>query len=139
MSFREKSAWITLIAILLVSAFYITHVPNVLEPEPRLWELHVVGITFAAFIVIDVIAHIILYVRFWKDARTPKDERERLIDLKATRLAWYVFVVGTLLAIVTTPHHGASGFGVMIFVLFAFALAEIVNYTARIIFYRRGV
>jgi hypothetical protein len=139
MSFREKSAWITLISILLVLALYITHVPNALEPEPGLWELQVVGITFATFIVIDVIAHVVLYLRFWKDGRTPKDERERLIDLKATRLAWYVFVVGTLITIIATPHHGASGFGVMIFVLFAFAIAEIVNYAARIIYYRRGV
>jgi uncharacterized membrane protein len=139
MSFREKSAWVTVISILLVLALYVTHVRNPLEPDPGLWELHVAAITFAAFIVIDVIAHIVLYWRFWKDARTPKDERERLIDLKATRLAWYVFVVGTLIAIVTTPHHGASGFGVMIFVLFAFAIAEVVNYAARIVYYRRGV
>jgi hypothetical protein len=44
----------------------------------------------------------------------------------------------TFIAILT-PHHGASGFAVTLFVLFAFVIAEIVNYAARIIYYRRGV
>ena len=37
-----------------------------------------------------------------------------------------------------TPHHGASGFAVGVFVLLAFVIAEIVNYAASIIYYRRG-
>jgi Ca2+/Na+ antiporter len=97
----------------------------------------VIGVAIAAFVVIEVIAHIVLYLRFPKEARTPKDEREHLIDLRATRLAAYVYVAGTFLAILT-PHHGASGFAVGVFVLFAFAVAEFVKYAARIIYYRRG-
>jgi hypothetical protein len=138
MSFREKSAWITLISILLVFVLYILHVPNIFDPDPGVWELHVVLLTITTFIVIEVIAHVVLYLRFPKDARTPKDERERLIDLKATRLAAYVFVLGTFIAIMT-PHFGVSGFAVMLYVIFAFVIAEVVNYAARIIYYRRGV
>ena len=138
MSFREKSAWITLISILLVFVLYVLHVPNIFESDPGPWELHVVGLTIAAFIVIEVVGHVVLYLWFPKDARTPKDERERLIDLKAIRLAAYIFVLGSFIAILT-PHYGATGFAVTLFVLFAFVIAEIVNYTARIIYYRRGV
>jgi hypothetical protein len=138
MSFREKSAWITLISILLVFVLYVLHVPNMFEPDPGIWELHVVGMTIVTFIVIEVVAHIVLYLKFPKDARTPKDERERLIDLKATRLAAYVFVLGTFVAIMT-PHFGVTGFAVTLYVIFAFVIAEIVNYSARIIYYRRGV
>ncbi len=87
MSFREKSAWITLISILLVSFLYFTHVPQPFDPDPGEWELMVIGLAIAAFVVIEIIAHIVLYVRFPKEARTPKDEREYLIDLRATRLA----------------------------------------------------
>jgi hypothetical protein len=137
MSFREKSAWITLVSIIIVFGVYFTHVPNLFDPDPGIWELHVIAICIASFVVIEVVAHIVLYLRFPKDARTPKDERERLIDLRATRLAAYVYVVGTFLAILT-PHHGASGFAVGVFVLLAFVIAEIVNYTARIVYYRRG-
>ena len=137
MSFREKSAWVTLIAIVLVFLFYFTHVPRLFDPDPGEWQLFVIGVAIAAFIVIEVLAQIVLYLRFPKDARTPKDERERLIDLRATRLAAYVYVIGTFLAILT-PHHGASGFAVGVFVLFAFVIAEIVNYATRIVLYRRG-
>jgi hypothetical protein len=137
MSFREKSAWITLISILLVFAFYITHVPNVFDANPGFWELHVVGIAVVAFIVIEIVSHIVLYLRNSKDARTPKDERERLIELKATRLGAYVYVLGSFLAIIAGSH--ASGLATGVWVLFAFVIAEVVNYTARIIYYRRGV
>jgi hypothetical protein len=138
MSFREKSAWVTLTAILLVTVLYFLHVPRLFDPNPSPWTLHIVVLSFATFIVIEVVAHIVLYVRYPKDARTPKDERERLIDLKATRLAAYVYVVGSFLALLT-PHHGADGFAVGVFVLMAFVIAEVVNYTARIVYYRRGV
>jgi len=137
MSFREKSAWITLTSILIVFLLYFTHVPRLFDPDPGEWQLFVIGVCIGAFVVIEVIAHIVLYVRFPKDARTPKDERERLIDLRATRLGAYVYVAGTFLAILT-PHHGASGFAVGVFVLLAFVVAEVVNYGARIIYYRRG-
>jgi hypothetical protein len=137
MSFREKSAWITLVSILLVSAGYVLHVPRIFEPDPGFWELHVVALMTMAFIVIEIIAHIVLYLRYPKDARTPKDERERLIDLKATRLGAYVYVLGSFVAIVAGSH--ASGLATGVWVLFAFVIAEIVNYAARIIYYRRGV
>jgi hypothetical protein len=137
MSFREKSAWVTLIAILIVFVMYVLHVPRLFQPAPSEWELLMVAFSFATFILIEVVAYVVLYIRFPKDARTPKDERERLIELKAIRLAAYVYVVGTFLAILT-PHHGANGFAVGLFVLLAFVVAEIVNYTARIVYYRRG-
>jgi hypothetical protein len=137
MSFREKSAWVTLVSILLVSVSFFLHAPDFFNPDPDRWVLHAAALSIGLFIVIEIVAHVVLFLRFPKDARTPKDERERLIDLKATRLAAYVYVVGSFVAILG-PIHGATGFAVTVFVLLAFVIAEIVNYTARIIFYRRG-
>ena len=137
MSFREKTAWFTLIAILLVSALFFAHGPYIFAGDVRMWELHLVGLCIAAFILIEVVAYVVLYVRNPKDARTPKDERERLIDLKALRLAAYVYVLGSFLAIIASV-HAPSGATVGFLVLGAFVVAEIVNYSARIIYYRRG-
>ena len=137
MSFREKSAWITLSAILLVSVLFFLHGPELLDPNPTPWTLHAAAACIGAFIAIEVVAHLVLYLRNPKDARTPQDERERLIALKATRLAAYVYVVGSFLAVLTV-HHGANGIAVGFFVLFAFVIAEIVNYATRIIYFRRG-
>ena len=100
--------------------------------------MHMVALSFAAFIVIEIVAHLVLYFRNWKEARTPKDERERLIELRATRLAAYVYAIGSLIVVALAPIHGASAFGVAVFVLLAFVIAEVVNYAARIVYYRRG-
>jgi cytochrome b561 len=137
MSFREKSAWITLSAILLVSVLFFLHGPELLDPNPTRWTLHAAAACIGAFVAIEVVAHLVLYLRNPKDARTPQDEREQLIALKATRLAAYVYVVGSFLAVLTV-HHGANGIAVGFFVLFAFVIAEIVNYATRIIYFRRG-
>ena len=137
MSYREKTAWVTLTAILIVSAMFFLHGANIFQPNPGPWELHMLGLSVGAFILIEVVAYLVLYLRNPKDARTPRDEREQLIDLKATRLAARVYVVLSLLSLLM-PIHGGSGFAVAFFVVMAFVIAEIVNYSARIIYYRRG-
>ncbi len=137
MSFREKSAWVTLIALLLVCALYFSHGPNIFVPNPHYAAFQAMIWCFVAFIAIKIIAQVILFVHNPKDARTPKDEREQLIDLKAIRLSSYVYVVGTFLAVLTL-HHGASGRAVGFFIVLSFVVAEICNQTARIVYHRRG-
>jgi hypothetical protein len=139
MSFREKTAWVTLCAILLVSVLYFMHVPQLYQPHPGMRVLHTLGICLAAFILIELIAYLVLRLRFPRDARTPKDEREQLIELKALRIAAYVYFAGSFIAIFATIHlaYGSSG-AVGVSVVMAFVIAEIVNYTARIIYYRLG-
>jgi hypothetical protein len=136
MPFREKSAWATLIAILLVSALFLLHAPRLSHPGP--WDFHVLLACIGAFVVIETVAYLVLRLRYPEDARTPIDERERLINLKATRLASGCYVVGSFLAVLTL-HHGASAVMIGYFIVLAFVIAEIVKYGARIVYYRRGV
>lgn len=137
MSFRERSAWITLIAILIVTVMYFLHVPRVFDPTIDEWPHIAMALSLGAFVVIELVAYTALRLKYPKDARAPKDERETIIELKAMRLAAYVYVAGTFLAMLT-PHHGANGLAVALFVFMAFVVAEIVNYVARIVYYRRG-
>jgi hypothetical protein len=136
MSFREKSAWVTLIAILLVFALFVLHAPRLSHPGPS--AFHVLVACIGAFVVIETGAYLVLRLRYPEDARTPLDERERLINLKATRLASGFYVVGSFLGVMTI-HLGANGPMVGYFIVLAFVIAEIVKYVARIIYYRRGV
>ncbi len=137
MSFREKSAWISLVSILFVSGFYFLHVPWTLNPafSPRLFR----GLLYciAALVVIEVVAHIVVAIRAPEDAKAPKDERERLIDLKAIRITHYIYVVGSLLA-VSTIHLGANAIAIGYGVLFAFVVGEVVKNVVRIVGHRRG-
>ena len=138
MSFREKSAWITLTLILLVSILYFLHVTWALVPPPNPGMIQALIYCVVAFTVIEVVAHLVLFIFFPKDARTPKDEREILIDLKATRISAYVYVIGSFIA-VWTIHLGANQIAVANGIVLAFVMAEIINYSARIFYYRRGV
>ena len=139
MSFREKTAWVTLIAIIIVSLMYWLHVPSLFEPHPGHWVLHAMGASLAAYVLIEIVAYVVLYLRSPKDARTPKDERERLIDLKALRIAYYVFVVGALGGMFITLHLvGAGAVAVGMAVFMAFVLSQIVKHAARIAYYQRG-
>jgi hypothetical protein len=89
-------------------------------------------------VVIEMAGSVVLRLRYPQDARTPVDERERLINLKATRLASGCYVVGSFLAVLTI-HHGASAVLLAYLIVFAFVIAEMVKYGARIVYYRRGV
>lgn len=138
MSFREKSAWVTLVAILIVSTMYVLHVAHVFKPSR--WALLAMALSVGTFILIELVAWLVLRLRNPTEARTPKDELEKLIELKALRIAAYVYFIGSFVAIFFTlhlNHHGDSGHAVGAAVLIAFIVAEIVNYTARIVYYRR--
>lgn len=138
MSFREKSAWISLISILLVSGFFFLRVPSMMTPasHPAL----VGGLLYCviALVLIEVVAHVVVAMRAPQDAQAPKDERERLIELEAIRIAHYVFVVGVLIAVSTMIHLGANVFAMAYHLLLAFVVAEVANYAARIVYHRRG-
>lgn len=136
MSFREKKAWLTLVAILLVFTLFVLHVPRVFDAAPDPGAFHVLLLAILAFIVIEVVGLVILRLRYPEDARTPRDERERRIDQRAEVIAGRCYVLLSLLAILSV-HHGANAFVLGYFIVFAFALSQMVNQGARIWFYRR--
>jgi hypothetical protein len=140
MSFREKRAWVTLIALIGVVALFWLHIPpsRMLAPPPSVWVLHVLMLMIATFITVEVVAYVVMRSRSPREARTPKDEREHLIALKGTAVAFYVFAVLSLGGIFVTLHAGANEVGLGFVVLLSFVIAEIVNYAMRIYYYRRG-
>lgn len=140
MSFREKTAWITLITLIGASLLFVLHPPLqlTLAPESSLFSLHVLLLSIATFVVIEIVA--IVVVRMWspRDAKAPLDERERLIVLKARSLAWYVLAASSLGSVMVTIHLGANELGLAYCVFISFVLSLMVNYAARIVYYRRG-
>jgi uncharacterized membrane protein len=140
MSFREKTAWVTLIALVLVSFMYWLHIPSLFEPHPHGWVLLVLSLSFGTFVLIELIAWVVFFVRNPRETRTPKDEREQIISLKASRISSWVFTVGTFIAIFVTLHLAGAGTVAMgMSVVIAFVLAQVVRQAAIIIYYRRGV
>jgi len=98
MSFREKSAWISFITILLVFGAYFWNVARIAGGNVGGHAGFVISISLiGAFILLEIVLHITVMLQSPKEAQAPKDERERLIELKATNVAFLVLMVGAML------------------------------------------
>jgi len=137
MSFREKSAWVSVILIVLVFGPYFWLVGRSFAGAGHVHA----GTQFAliaVFIVLEIVVHIAIALQSPRDARAPKDEREILIDLMATRMAFYVLFVGALFSIFTM-HFRLDRWQLSQMVLLAIVVAELVKFGRQIMLFRRGV
>jgi cytochrome b561 len=137
MSFREKSAWISFFCLVVFGGFWFRNIIRVevyheRQPNPMLAFFSLLG----ALILSELMLHIVIAVRDPKEARTPKDEREQLIDLKAARVAFYVLMAGAWLSIGTLHLH-FDRLRIADSVLGAIIVAELVKYATQIALYRR--
>jgi len=136
MSFREKSAWISLILIVLVFGPYFGRVALALAGKTHVHA----GTQFAlitVFVLLEIVLHVAVAVRSPREARAARDEREDLIDLRATRTAFYVLLAGVLIAIFTL-HFPVNVWMLSQFVLFSAVVAQLMRFSNQIRLFRRG-
>jgi hypothetical protein len=139
MSYREKSAWISFVLILVLLGAYFWNVSGVAAGtlEFRAGLRLQVGLLIA-FVVLEVVLHLVAAMQAPNEARAPRDEREQLIDMRATRIAFYVLVAGVLAAVslmLVTSSAWVVGQHVLLVVMFA----HLVKFAAQIVYFRRGV
>jgi len=95
----------------------------------------------AVFIIAEVVLHLVIATQSPRDARTPKDEREQLIEFKATRTAFYVLLVSAFGSIGTVHLHLNDPddhlWLMMQAILFSVVFAEAVKFARQIALYRR--
>ena len=84
MSFREKSAWISFICVLIFGGLYGWHYIRVEYFHAPENPVKYVFTAIAAIVALEVALHVAIAMQSPGEARTPKDERERLIDLRAS-------------------------------------------------------
>lgn len=140
MSFREKRAWVTIFALLVVFLPYYVFMVNIYhQPDPDIGLLaRLAGIAIAAFIVLECVLLLVARKLSPEDAGIPIDERDQLFAYRASRIA-YLTLIG-LVVVVTFPmihvHAGNWGFGMLY--LLAIIVAEILRASLLIKQYRRG-
>jgi len=136
MSFREKSAWISAVLIsLFLLSYFVPTLGGHVSGAQRLHHFLLVVLTFAT---LEIVLHAVIAIRSPRDARAPKDERERLIALKAARISYYVLMVGALSSIFTI-HLGAGAARIVGHMFLSVVVAELVRFVSIIVFHRRGV
>ena len=139
MSFREKSAWISFVTILVVFGAYFWNVARIAGHEVDSHAGLVISVgLLASFVLIEIVLHLAVAMQSPKEARAPRDERESLIELKATRVAFQVLVVGAL-AGVGMMHITKSVWVMGQHVLLAIVFAELIKFGVQILHFRRGV
>jgi len=137
MSFREKSAWISFVTILLVFVPFFWNSYRQFQGAVTGRE----GVTTAfalllTFVVLEIVLHLIVAIRAPQEAKTPRDEREQLIDMRATRVAFYVLLVGAM-AGVGMVHLTSRAWVIQQVVLLAVVVAELVRFGGQILLFRR--
>ncbi len=139
MSFREKSAWISFMSILLIFGAYFRNVSQVSDGEVSVETGFRIQVALLAlFVAVELVGHLAIALQAPTEARAPGDERERLIEMKATRVAFPVLVIGAL-ACVGMMHTTRSVWAIGQHVLLAVVVAELVKFGGQILYFRRGV
>lgn len=140
MTYREKTAWLSLIAMALTFGPYFAiasqrHVPGTL---PDLPQLRLFAMTVIVQIILQIIGHIVLSARSPLDAKAPADERDRAITRRSISSAYYVLIVGMILVGCVMPFK-SSGWEIINAALLMIVVAEVVHYGVVVFSYRRQV
>ena len=122
MSFRYKSALLSLVSMALVYGWFFMSVMLHRHGDGHGNPAAHLGAAILALALIQIVGHAII-AGTSSDKYGAPDERERAFDRKATMVGYYVLIVGALAGIATL-HLGFSGPDVGHAVLLAIVFAE---------------
>lgn len=139
MPYREKIAWLSLIAMAVAFGPYFTFVALAIAPDAALPNLRLLALfALAALVQVTIlgVGHLVLRRREPTDSRLPPDERDQAIRHRSVTTAYYVLITGMILVGVIMPFH-AAGWQIINAALFAIIVAELVSYSVAVVSYRR--
>ena len=146
LSFQEKSAWGMLIGIVVISALYFPAAFTVVDTVGE--ALPLIGLIaggIIALVIIEIIYHTVIAAWSSKEA-DQRDERDKLIDLKAERNAGFVlgfglfWLIGWIIAQSTIQAYPVpEPLAITVFIMLAITVSEIAKLASQIWYYRTGV
>jgi hypothetical protein len=136
MSFREKSAWISMLSMSGIYGFYFW---SVIHAGPQSGSFHFGGLlaTVIALVVVQVVLTVAVAIFTPREAKAPRDERDKLIELRAMRVAYAGLATSVALACFFGAFNPPIVFNTNS-LLFILVTAEIMRSACQIIQYRRG-
>lgn len=148
MTYQEKKSIVSLISALLIFGSYCLYMyprhPNggleSLETF-RYWGSFVLNLTLfsiAAHIIISIVFNIVFRITTGEKEPTFADELDKLIDLKATRISFFVFIVGFLIAMGSLVIYQPSQAMFIILIISGF-VSDVTGSVIRFYHYRKGV
>jgi len=136
MSFREKSAWISMLTMSGIYGFYFW---SVVHAGPKAAGFHFGSLlaTVIALVVLQIVLTIAVAIFTPREAKAPRDERDKLIELRAMRVAYAGLATSVALACFFGAFDPPIVFNTNS-LLFILVTAEILRSACQIIQYRRG-
>lgn len=148
MTYQEKKSIVSLISAVLIFVSYCLYMyPRYPKGGLESTEIyHFWGSFVLILTLVSIVAHIIISIifnivfRITTREKEPNfaDELDKLIDLKATRNSFFVFVVGFLLAMGALVVYQPSQVMFMILIASGF-LSDVTGSVTKLYHYRRGV
>jgi len=139
MPYREKTAWLSLVAMALAFVPYFAIVVAQSHSSPSSPSLRQLGL-FAIAAVVQMailgIGHLYLTHGSPAEARIPPDERDVAIMRRSISLAYYVLITGMILVGCVMPFN-SGGWTIVNAALLMIVLAEVVHYGVVVVSYRR--
>ena len=141
MSFREKSAWITLISVLVCFGAYFAELFNGMAGSHHfggsLGSIHLLLLSVVALVALQVGLTLVAAWTTPKEGRGPADERERQIQWRSHSLGYYVLMV-LALGLFAPAFFGHRGLEMANFALLAVVISALTVAIAQIVMFRRG-
>jgi hypothetical protein len=137
MSFREKIAWISLLSMLAIYGFYFWSVIHA-GPQHGSFQFGSLLMTIVALVIVQVVLITAVAIFRPADAKAPRDERDKLIELRSMRVAYS----GLATSVGFACFFGAIDPPIVFntnALLFILVTAELLRNACQIIQYRRGV
>jgi hypothetical protein len=135
MSFREKVAWISAVSMAAIFGLYFWAAISS-GPHFGVFHLSLLVEAVIAFIVLQVALTIVVAMFAPKDAQSPRDERDRMISLKASRAAYSGLATGIACACLFAGFNPPIIFNANA-LLFVLVMTEIMRSAWQIVLYRR--
>jgi predicted CDP-diglyceride synthetase/phosphatidate cytidylyltransferase len=148
MSYQEKENIVNIFSGLLITSLYglIVYQRHIQGRIDLTEDFKTWGVIFLIFMGVSIVARIIIYIIFHiinaiatREEEIPvSDERVRLIKLKATRNAHYVFSVSFALGMAGLA-VGMPVYGLFIVFVGGGLLSEIMDNSSQLYFHRKGI
>ena len=150
MSFQEKNVSVSLVNFILILGFYLIRLFQMIQGGSfnstnvfRLWGI-IIGLAIIVTIIGTILTHIVSAIiqAIKTGEEDPKiedfeDERDRLIDLRGTKVTYFVSSIGIFLSMLTFA-LGQPPLVMFTLLIFFGVVAQIIGDISRLYLYRRG-
>ena len=149
MSFQEKNITVSLVNFILILGVYLIRVFQMIQGGSfnstnvfRLWGIVIVLailVTIFATILTHIVSGIIQAIKTKEepDIEDIADERDKLIDLRGTKITYFVSSIGVFLSMLTFA-LGQPPLVMFTLLIFFGVVAQIIGDISRLYLYRRG-